>query len=87
MQRLPNPGIVPTSQEGGGTVHDNSLAMSAPGSQPGFDAGSMSYPVSTDAPKPVMAAPIPVSDEKDRTSAEAGVPGNAGLWKKTPSAN
>lgn len=101
MQRLPDPGMNQTSQEGGGTVHSNALAMSAPGSAPGYDAGTMTYPVSTDAPVPAALAPIRVSNEAGRdpvlpgsnagsapiTQAGLEDQGNAGLWKKTPSAS
>jgi hypothetical protein len=52
VQRYPDPGLLPTSQEAGGSVHDNSLALGAPGSDPGFDAATMTYNVSTDAPRP-----------------------------------
>ena len=61
VQRYPNPGMMPTSQEAGGTVHDQSHAMAAPGSRPGFDGGQMSYPVSTDDPP---APPIPDRDDR-----------------------
>ena len=53
VQRLPDPGLMPTSQEAGGTVHSNALAQTAPGSMPGFDGGLMTYPVSTDSPGPM----------------------------------
>lgn len=99
VQRLPDAGLVPTSQEGGGTVHDNSKAMSAPGSMPGYDGGAMAYPVSTDLPVP---QPVPDrSDEnligsggaaaqpQDGPFPQAGTFGaesyNAGLWRRTPS--
>lgn len=50
VQRLPDPTMLPTSQEAGGMVHDNRLAMTAPGTAPGFDGGSYAYPASTDLP-------------------------------------
>jgi hypothetical protein len=61
VQRYPDAGMLPTSQEGGGTVHDQSHAMTAPGSAPGFDGGVMTYPVSTDAPP---APPVPDRDDR-----------------------
>jgi hypothetical protein len=66
VTRLPDPGMLPTSQEAGGCVHDNSAAMTAPGSQPGFDGGTLAYPASTDGPGPAMPATIPVSDQSGR---------------------
>ena len=66
MERLPSPGMMPTSQEAGGCTHDNSAAQTAPGSWPGFDNGQLTYTVSTDAPGPAMPAAIPVSTESGR---------------------
>ena len=63
---LTGTGLVPTSQEAGGTVHSNALAQTAPGSMPGFDGGAMSYPVSTDSPLPVSA------DQADQHDVDAG---------------
>jgi hypothetical protein len=103
VQRYPDPGMLPTSQEAGGTVHDQSHAMAAPGSMPGFDGGLMSYPVSTDAPP---APPAPDRDDR-RLIGPDGSPGSqdapfpqagafaqadtedsgAAMWKKTPSSS
>ena len=56
VTRLPDPGLMPSSQEAGGTVHSNELAQTAPGSMPGYDGGVMNYPVSTDSPPPSSSA-------------------------------
>lgn len=98
VQQLPSPGMMPTSQEAGGTVHSNALAQTAPGSMPGFDGGQMSYPVSTDSPQPESSAhddrnpvePGGSSGPQDSPFPQAGrfgdeVYGNAAMWKKTPS--
>lgn len=92
MQRLASPGLVPTSQEAGGMVHDNALAHTAPGSPPGCDAGRLTYPVSEDMPAPDMFGgdTVPVSTQAGHggnpaVPAEGGrftVPadGDAGKW-------
>ena len=98
MLRLPDPGLVPTSQEAGGMVHDQSLAMTAPGTAPGFDGGSYPYPVATDLPAGSPApgqsgatVPVPTDpagqprDGLGRWTADGQVPG-AGPWRPTPSA-
>lgn len=100
VQRLPDPGLIPSSQEAGGTVHSNSLAQTAPGTQPGFDGGLMTYPVSTDSPGPMSPnqddrRPVEPSGamaaSKDSPFPQAGAFGvvnedsNAALWKRTPS--
>lgn len=61
VQNLPSPGMLPTSQEAGGTVHSNMLAMTAPGTEPGYDGGTMTYNVSTDS-----AQAPPGQDRNDR---------------------
>jgi hypothetical protein len=63
MQVLPGPHLVPTSQEAGGCVHDPSLALTAPGSPPGYDGGDLNYPVSVDTKSTDMfgGAETPVS--------------------------
>ena len=103
VERLADPGLLPTSQEGGGTVHSNELAQTSPGSMPGFDGGTMNYPVSTDE-----AAPAPAPDRDDRRLiGPGGAKGaqdspfpqggsfvqadredsNAAMWKKTASSS
>ena len=102
-QRLPDPGMMPTSQEAGGTVHSNALAQTAPGSMPGFDGGQMNYPVSTDSPGPLSSAqddrnPVQPSGAmaggQDSPFPQAGgfsqadlEDSNAAKWKKTPSSS
>jgi hypothetical protein len=101
VERLPDPGLMPTSQEAGGVVHDNSLAMTAPGSAPGFDGGTLSYPVSTDDPAPPrgpdrddrrLIAASGAKAQQDSPFPQAGSfaqadteDSNAGLWKLTSS--
>lgn len=85
VQRLADPGLLPTSQEAGGTVHDQSMSMTAKGSAPGYDGGVMTYNVSTDSPAAEQPQPpvIPVSTERDRTSTVAATPKNADRWQTT----
>lgn len=92
------PGLVPTSQEAGGLIHSNDLAMTAQGSQPGFDGGLMVAPTTTDAPLPLPAA-LPV-DADAETGLPPGLPAGhpsggggrysaaqlASAWQPTPSA-
>ncbi len=101
VQRYPDPGLMPSSQEAGGTVHSNALAQTAPGSMPGYDGGLMSYPVSTDSPGPMSAQqddrrPVDPSGAMaggtDSVFPQAGSFGqadredsNAARWKPTPS--
>lgn len=99
VQRYPDPGLLPTSQEGGGVVHSNALAMTAPGSAPGFDGGKLTYNVSTDSPGPMSGnqddrRPVEPSGAmaggKDSPFPQAGSfgqeqYGDAAKWKKTPS--
>ena len=103
VQVYPSPGLIPTSQEAGGTVHSNALAMTAPGTEPGFDGGTMTYPVSTDSPDAPAGQDrddrelIGVSGAKDNMDSpfpQAGAfaqadteDGNAAMWKKTPSSS
>lgn len=60
MERLPDPGMLPTSQEAGGMVHNPAGAMTAPGRPPGGDYGQLAYPVSSDLPPAPPSANIPV---------------------------
>jgi hypothetical protein len=99
VQRLPDPGLLPTSQEAGGTVHSNALAQTAPGTDPGFDGGTLTYNVSTDAADAPAGQDrndrelIATSGGKDNMDAPfpqspkfgGEAYGNAGLWRKTPS--
>ena len=101
VQVYPSPGMLPTSQEAGGTVHDQSHAMTAPGTAPGFDGGTMSYPVSTDSPDAPagqdrddreLVGTSGAKDNMDSPFPQAGAFGqvdaedsNAVMWKKTPS--
>ena len=71
VQRLADPGLVPTSQEAGGTVHSTAMAMTAPGTEPGFDGGTMTNNVSTDAPGPPA---IPDRDDRWLVSADGSKP-------------
>lgn len=75
-------GLVPTSQAAGGMVHDASLARTAPGSLPGYDGGSETFPVSQDGPAADMfdGAQIPVSTQP-------GKYGGVGLLPSVPSAS
>ena len=79
METLPNPGMVPTSQEAGGMVHTNELAMTAPGSPPGFDGGALIYPTSADVGAPAAdkanTPQIPVDNTREpvRYNPDAGV--------------
>jgi len=74
MQRLPDPGLTPTSQEAGGMVHSQALAMTAPGTPPGFDGASMAYPVSTDSAQPPgqSGATIPIPTDPVGAQARDG---------------
>jgi|HubBroStandDraft_2_1064218.scaffolds.fasta_scaffold33084_2 hypothetical protein len=101
--RLPDPGLLPTSQEGGGTVHSNELAQTSPGSMPGFDGGTMNYPVSTDDAAPPagpdrddrrLVGPSGAKAQQDSPFPQAGAfaqasteDANAAMWKKTPSSS
>jgi hypothetical protein len=103
VQRLPDPGLMPTSQEAGGTVHSNALAQTAPGSMPGFEGGLMTYPVSTDSPGPMSGnqddrRPVDpsgaMSGSQDSPFPQAASfaqsdneDSNAARWKKTPSSS
>jgi hypothetical protein len=79
MQRLSNPAyLVPTSQSSGGEVHDNALAMTAPGS-PGVTPAPVGL-VET-LPLPVdSGGQIPVSDQSGR------IRGNDGRFTESDSA-
>lgn len=77
-------------------IHDNSLAMSAPGTPPGFAGGSFAYPQATDltAAAPGQSGPaVPVSTGQSRIpgGTPAGgqwssqEPGES-PWKRTPAA-
>lgn len=80
MEVLPSPGLVPTSQDGGGLVHANDKAMTAPGTAPGFDSGSYDAPRTTDhAPEPVPEGPErPVGSKQQPTAWQPG----GGSWVK-----
>lgn len=104
VQRIPvKIGLVPTSQEAGGTVHSQAASMTAPGSQPGFDGGTMAYTVSADGPPaPMFGAELPVSSqpgdglpprvpagsqEGGRWARDVTGPGSEAGWVKTPAAS
>jgi hypothetical protein len=64
MEVLPSPGLLPTAQEAGNMVNANDLAMTAPGSQPGYDGGAFAgpWPANTDTPPPSGPPEIPVGN-------------------------
>jgi hypothetical protein len=98
QQYEPVANLVPTSQSEGGEVHDNALAMTAPGSQP------ISVPAPGDPgqphshlPMPIDSNPagsIPVSNAPNKPRVLAGREGAgqwttifehpASAWKETP---
>jgi hypothetical protein len=82
MQVLPSPGIVPTSQAAGGMVHSAALALTAPGSPPGYDGGSETFVTNLDGPPHDMfgGAQTPVSTSP-------GKYGGQGLPPSVPSAS
>jgi hypothetical protein len=82
---MKSPGLNPTSSEAGGMTHDADLAMTAPGTAPGFDGGTMNYPVSVDlAPDPFSGPQIPVSNMADRVDSNPAAAGQVdaghGAW-------
>ncbi|MDQ2875362.1 MAG: endonuclease VII domain-containing protein [Actinomycetota bacterium] len=82
VKLIPIPiGLLPSSQEAGGMVHDQSAAMTAPGSPPGFDGGALSYPVTDDTPMPPMFG----QDKVVPVSTQPGEKGGAGLPPRKPS--
>lgn len=98
VQRLPDPGMLPTSQEAGGVVHSNALAQTAPGTAPGFDGGTLTYNASTDSPQAPagqdrddrpLVAPSGADHNMDAPFPQGSQFGaesyNAGMWKRTPS--
>ncbi len=75
VQRLADPGLVPTSQEPGIWGVTNAAAMTAPGSEP---AGPLPGPPGGQNSVPQEGPAIPVPDTRQPSSAE---PGSGGGWK------
>jgi hypothetical protein len=82
MEVLPSPGVLPTSQEAGNMVHDQSLAMTAPGSQPGFDGGTFAgpWPQNSDNPPAGMPAERPVGNPPPKPQPTSTWRPGGGAW-------
>ena len=80
--------LVPTSQEAGGMVYDNSPAMTAPGSDPVTPMRTpygASLPFETPELLPSDMKTVPVSGQASRTADNPAAPSNrsGGGWTNT----
>jgi len=82
MEVLPSPGMLPTSQEAGNQQHDQSLAMTAPGSPPGFDAGTFppATPWNADGPPAPASPEIPVGNPPPKPQPTGSWRPGGGAW-------